>query len=121
MVHILLPDEILKEGLKQVGFDEKQQRIKQDANLERFNYHYGSLPTVLAHVWEDLQFTTNPDAWVDGTEGNLKYFFLACNLLKCYKLEAKLAATFKVSEQTDRDKGWEIVCKIQALKLEKVR
>ena len=120
MLLILSADEILKQGLTEVGFDKKWQRITRAANLERFGYFYGSLPIVLAQVWEDLQTTQNPDALVSGTESNLKYFFLACHLLKGYKLEAKLAGVFKISERTVRDKGWEFIRKIQALKLEKV-
>ena len=120
MIRSLSPDDILKEGLKLVGFGENRQSITWQTNLERFKYHHGSLPIVLAHIWEDLQLTTDLEAWVDGTDSNLKYLFLACHLLKCYKLEVKLAAMLGISECTACNKGWLFVSKIQALKLEKV-
>ncbi len=113
---ILLADEIMEKGLAQVGFALRQQRVARETNLERFKYFFGCLPTVLAHVWEDLQKTNSPLAVIKGTLKNLKYFFLACHMLKGYKLKAELAETFQISKRTVCDVGWKFVKKFRRLK-----
>ena len=45
---------------------------------------------------------------------------MAIYFLKCYSTESQLAAVFKISERTVRKWCWFYICRIQALKGEKV-
>ena len=120
-MRLLAPDKVLELGLTQVGFDCSRQKVKRSENLNRFMRFYGCLPIVLARVWGDLQtLGKRSNRLVVTKESDFIHFLLAVYLLKCYPLEAQLAATFKVSERTARDRGWDFVRRIQELKHEKV-
>ena len=60
---IYTPAEMLEEGLKALGWTETEiDRVRKETNMERFRSHFGADPDVLAHIWEDLQTTSLPEA-----------------------------------------------------------
>jgi hypothetical protein len=64
-VIILTADEILKHGLCFIGYTSKRiKKAKRRTNLGRFKGHFGSSPRVIAQIWEDLQRTNIPEAFV---------------------------------------------------------
>jgi hypothetical protein len=64
-VVVMTPDEILKCRLYLVGFTNRRiKRAKRKVNLGCFKGHFGSSPRVIAQIWEDLQRTNIPEAFV---------------------------------------------------------
>jgi hypothetical protein len=60
---VLTPDEVLKRGLKLVGFTDTQiGRVKEKKNQSRFRTHYGAHPLVYAVLLTRLQETTDENA-----------------------------------------------------------
>jgi len=89
--------------------------------LERFKSSYGSLPVVLAHIWEDLQTTTIPEAKIN--RAATKHFdrcLMAFYFLKVYPTEKREAGIFNVDEKTGRKWRWYFVEKVRALKKQKI-
>ena len=112
MVVIISPDQMLRQGLRLVGFNtERIQNVLLDANLERFRAHYGSNPIVYAVIWEDLHHSTFPDARIDD-KADLASYLMAIFFLKCYPSEVQLAGTFRVCERTVRKWCWYYAGKI---------
>lgn len=121
MVVILTADEVLQQGLMLSGFQlHRILNVTRRTNVERFKSHYGSDPVVYAQIWEDLQFTTIPEARIDTSKVFSSHFMMALCFLKCYPKEAELAGSFSFCETTVRKWQWFFVRKIQALKSEKV-
>jgi hypothetical protein len=122
---ILTDDQVMAKGLELIGFGvERQARVKKETNVRRFKDGYGSAPLVYAQIWEDLQTTTIVAAHVAGTHKYLvkafKYFMSALHFLTNYSTESQRGGRFQNCEKTCRDKGWEFVRKICALKAEKL-
>jgi hypothetical protein len=87
---IILPDKMLKIGLRLAGYKQRwKNRVKKEANIEHFKAQYGSSPAVVAAIWEDLQLTEIPEAHVHvNKDQKIKYFFLiALHHLKRYPTE----------------------------------
>ena len=110
MVVILTTNEILRKGLKLVGFDwRSQQNVSRPINVRCFNVHYGSDPILYAQIWEDLQTTACPEACIDTEKSDANYFLMAIHFLKCYP-----------TEQQQQKYAWYFASKVQALKGQKV-
>jgi hypothetical protein len=123
---ILTDDEVLAKGLDLVGYcEERQARVKKETNLVRFKDHYGSMQIVYAQLWEDLQTTNIPAVRVDGSHTKLKkgfkYFMSALHFLTIYSTESQRGGRFNACERTCRDKCWEYIQKICALKDTKIQ
>ena len=123
--HIMLiktSAEILREGLELVGFNEQRQaRVSNSTNRDRFKEHYGSSPVVCARIWDDLQTTTIPEARVDvKRDKELEYFLQAQQLLTMYTRENQRSGTFGNGVRSNRDWSWYFIKKIAALKALKV-
>jgi hypothetical protein len=118
---ILTGDEFLKLGLKIVGYKGRRiRRCKKKTNVERFVEHYGSIPTICAIIWEDLQTTEVEEARVPVEDLNVHFFLMAMHALKRYPTEGEREAIFDISKKWGRDKVWYFVEKIQALKAQKI-
>jgi hypothetical protein len=118
---ILTPKEIMKIGLKLVGF--KRQRIRRarrKTNVERFKGFFGASPAVYAEVWEDLQKTDVVEARVPPQDRNAKHFLMAMHHLKRYPTELEREAMFDISRMWGRDWCWYFIEKVQALKAQKI-
>jgi hypothetical protein len=114
-------DEILKIGLKLVGYKRRRiRRCKKDTNVDRFVEHYGAIPAIYACIWEDLQTTGVQEARVPDEDLNVQYFLMAAHHLKRYPTEGEREAIFDISKKWGRDKVWFFVEKIQALKAQKI-
>jgi hypothetical protein len=111
--------EFFQYGLSLAGFDErKQERSCAVTNLRRFHGHYGVSPETCAAVFEDLQTTETPAAWIN--KPNTSYMMMALNWIKTYKTEEQLAGRYNILEKTARKWVWAYTRAIQALKEEKV-
>ena len=118
---IYTADEIMKIGLKRVNYKRKRiKRARRKRNVRRFVGHFGVPPTVAAQVWEDLQTTTTPEAFVEAANRNIDHFLMALHHLKKYPTELEREPIFDVDEQLGRDWVWYFVEKIRALKAEKI-
>jgi hypothetical protein len=102
---IVLPDEMLKIGLRLAGYKQLQMdRAKKDTTIEWFKTQYGSTPAVVAAIWEDLQLTETPEAQhVHVKDRKIKYFLIALHLLKQYPTKYEREAKFDVSLMWGRD------------------
>ena len=121
MAIVVTVDQMLLQGLRLAGFSTKRvQNVCLNDNLRRFKSHYGSHPIVYARIWEDLQTTTYPNAFVDSKTINLVFFLMTINFFKCYPTESQLAAAFHVCERSVRKWCHFYAQKIQALKQQKV-
>ena len=93
--------------------------------MERFRSHFGADPDVLAHIWEDLQTTSLPEANINRhftarKKKELKPFFAAMHFLKRHETENERERTWKRSKNTLRRDDWFYVDKIRALKTVKI-
>jgi DDE superfamily endonuclease len=124
---VLTPDEVLKRGLKLVGFTDTQiGRVKEKKNQSRFRTHYGAHPLVYAVLLTRLQETTDENARLEFdttsrkgrllVDQTLKYLFMAIHFLSCYPTEEQAEAIFTVCDKTYRYWVWHIVEKIALLK-----
>jgi hypothetical protein len=74
----LTADEILKTGLKLVGYKKGQiGRAKKTANVDCFLWHFGSIPCVCAIIWKDLQITKVKEACVPVKHLHFEHFLMA--------------------------------------------
>ena len=94
-------------GLRLVGFEiHRILSVSRRTNVDRFKSHYGSDPVVYAQIWEDLQFTTIPEACIDTRAVSSSHFLMTMYFLKCYPNEAQLAASFSICKKTVRKWLW---------------
>jgi hypothetical protein len=118
----LTADEMLRKGLILVGWEpQRQVTVREEKKLDRFKSFYGSTPTVLAKIYEDLQTTDIVDARINARKHSCDKFLMTAYFFKIYPSEAMMAGTFKVDEKTARKWIWFFAEKIQALKKTKVR
>jgi hypothetical protein len=117
-------DQILIIGLQLMGFDEKQinrkskNKVQKQKNL--FNSNFGAGPHVVAQIWEDLQRTEINDAFLPPKERNFSHFLYTFHFMKAYPTEAQRVGKWHECDRVQRDKGWSILVKIQALKEKKI-
>lgn len=113
-VVVCTPSQILRRGLLRAGYKKKSiKKCKKSTNLEQFTNRCGASPTVLAHMWEDIQKGDDP---VPPHKLNLECYFMAIHFLKRYPEEHERAAQCGWHRDTCRDWSWCHVEKIRALK-----
>jgi hypothetical protein len=113
----LSPDDVLKLGLKFVGFNEtRQSKVGKKKNIERFRAFFGIGYAGVAVLLKDLQSSERTRVH----KLDLKYFFLALNYLKTYNTELVMSGWWDLHEDTVHQWSWFYIKKIQQLKEEKV-
>jgi hypothetical protein len=101
---ILTADEFLKIGLKLVGFKRRRiRRAKKKTNIDRFVAHYGSIPSICAIIWEDLQTTEVEEALVPAENLNVKFFLMAMHHLKRYPTSMRRTGVLFIADY------WQVV------------
>jgi hypothetical protein len=95
---IILPDEMLKIGLRLAGYKQRRMdRAKKETNIEHFKAQHKLSPAAVAAIWEDLKLTEVPEACVDVKDWKIKFFLIALHHLKRYPREAKFDAFLRWS------------------------
>ena len=121
---IKTPDELLEIGLELLGFSEKQINRKSKHRKHKlknlFSGNFGALPHVVAQIWEDLQRTQIPAAWLKPEERNLPHFLYTFHFMKAYPTETQRVGKWHECDRIQRDVCWSLLLKIQALKAEKI-
>lgn len=118
---IYTPEEILKVGLKRVNYSRRRiKRAKRRRNIERFVGHYGAPPFILAQIFEDLQTTSIPEAFLPPEDANLDHFLMAFHTLKRYPTELEREPIFDIDLSKGRDWVFFVLEKIRALKAVKI-
>jgi hypothetical protein len=105
---ILTPNEIMKMGLKLVGFNRRRiLRVwSRKTNVDRFKGFFGASPSVYAEIWEDPQKTDVFEARVPVQDRNPKCFLMAMHHLKRHPTELEREAMFDISRMWGRDWCW---------------
>jgi hypothetical protein len=120
-VVVYTPDEILRKGLRLVNYSKKRiRRAKKVRNIERFKGHYGSEPVVVAQIFEDLQRTDIPEAYLPPSDAKINLFLMAMHHLKRYPTELEREPIFDIDAMQGRDWVWFFLEKVQALKAVKI-
>ena len=105
---IFTADEILKTGLKLVGYKKCWIcRAKKRANIEHFLRHFWGIPCICASILEDLQMTAVEEAWIPAEHLNDAFFLMAMRHLKRYPTEVKQERIFDISLKWGWDKVWD--------------
>jgi hypothetical protein len=121
-VVVYTADEVLRAGLVVLKYTSKRiKRAKRKTNIERFKHHFGCPPLVAALIWEDLQTTAVPEAYLPPPKAKLQHFLMALYQLRKYPKELDRERQFDLSRNYSRDLVWFYLKKIQALKAEKIR
>jgi len=123
MSDVLTADEVRRIGLNLCGFDdERQDRVCDKKNRERFHAHYGTSPLVVAVIWEDLLTTDLEAASVDPEEDGtcIDHLFWALCFLKCYPVENVAEGSMKVCDKTFCKWVWFYIRKLCALRKLKI-
>ena len=93
------PAEIRMIGLRLVNYTPKRiRKAKTKRNNEQFVGHFGASPAIVAKIWEDLQITANPDAWLPPEERKLEWFLMGLHHLKRYPTDLEREAIFDTDE-----------------------
>jgi len=95
--------------------------VKSKTNVFRFTSHFGVSPVTAVWIYTDLQTTNIAAAKIKGGELDLKYFLMALNYIGKYPTEEDLSADFHFSHVWARNKTWEAMEKIRALKHKMIR
>ena len=118
---VYTPNEILHKGLCLINYSPKRiQRAKRDRNIKRFKGHYGVEPVVVAQIFENLQRTDIPEAYLPPSDARLDRFLMAMHHLKCYLTELEREPIFDIDAMQGRDWVWFFLEKVQALKAVKI-
>jgi len=129
VTHIVTPEDMLKEGLLTVKYDEKQlQRCCDETNQGRFKDSFGVLPATICKIYEDLQNSnaedksTNPprSMRLKGSKNNLKWFLRTIYYLRKYPTENDIERQLTVNKGWASTNIWVIIEKIQYLKFKKI-
>jgi hypothetical protein len=114
-------NEIMKQGLLLVNYTRRRiKRAKMKRNIERFKGHFGSKPSVIAQIWEDLQTVQVGEARVLPEDLHMNFFLMAMHHLKRYPTELEREPLFDIDCTKGRDWVWFFVEKIQQLKKVKI-
>ena len=110
-------------GLMLVGFGQARQKVRQNKNLSRFRTWYGSNPIVYSTLWQRLNQTTIPEAWITWHKGltfgrKTRYFFMSIHFLACYPKEEEAEGIWGRSDRTWHKWVWHIIGCISYLKPE---
>ena len=119
------PNQLMVDGLKLVGVNQKQWREK-EARIQEFNDHFGSEPKALAAMWYDLCHTNHPMSQLEEKEKTHNRFkrFMAANWwLWNYPKNATVSShTFGCCRKLMEGKEhWYWVAKIQGMKDETIK
>lgn len=123
---IYTPDEVLAFGLKLYGYDDPRLgRQTRKTNVADFKSHFGTYPSVLAQIWEDLQTTHVAAARINTATPKgmvcLETFLRAMSFLKYYPIERQRKGPEQSCQNTIRKYTWYFLERVQALKAMKVR
>ena len=84
-VVVYTADEVLRAGLVVLKYTSKGiKRAKRKTNIERFKHHFGCPPLVAALIWEDLQTTAVPEAYLPPPKAKLQHFLMAFGRLELF-------------------------------------
>jgi hypothetical protein len=119
-VVILVPDEMMWQGLMLAGFNSSRQSgARRATNLEHFKSRHGSLPVVRAQMQEDLQMTNVPEAETNAAKVDADCFLMAIQFLAHHQAEKQREGVFMICDRTAQKWGWHFAEKIQASKKQK--
>jgi hypothetical protein len=124
-IGIQTPDEIMTKGLYLEGYDrDAQNKMTRARKLDEFNSIYGSLPVVIAAIWDDLLTSDDDDIRLkanERTNAGISAFFRAHTLLYHYPTLKLLARFFEVSVALAKGEVlWNWIEKMQGLKAIKI-
>ena len=124
---IVTGNEILRIGMKLLGWSEKQlkrQSKKFDAKrIYWFIANFGASPLVVVHVWEAMQRTDVAAARIDNaTLDELSNLLFTFHFLKAHPTEGQQQNEWHmhVCDQKLSDDIWKMLLRIQALKIETI-
>ena len=101
----LTADQMLEKGLRLLGVTmEEQARRLQKTNMEDFEAHFGSNPTVISKIWS-LLHTRNNAPLTPGKHFALDYL-IALHWLRVYPTEREQKISLKIGEKTGRKWSW---------------
>lgn len=107
-------------GLRVFYKDKRIFRCQRKTNIKRFQKKFGPIPVVAVKIWEDLQTTNNPDAYVQPEALKPDFFLMALNQLRKYPTEADREGDWDLSPKTTRKWVWYYVDRLRELKYEKI-
>jgi hypothetical protein len=113
-------NEIMKQGLLLVNYTRQRIRAKMKRNIERFKGHFGSKPSVIAQIWEDLQTIQVGEDRVSPEDLHMNIFLMAMHHIKRYPTKLEREPIFDIDCTKGRDWVWFFVEKSQQLKKEKI-
>ena len=120
---ILSPTQVLENGLKFISINPT--KGSDESRVLQFHKHYGSSPTLLAAIWNDLLTTNIEGAVLTQTERSYAGFRMYCvahyYLWTYEKNSHLLASRFKIRERDCRGAPlWKWIMKFAALKEKKI-
>jgi DDE superfamily endonuclease len=110
-----------RRGLFLVGYSKKQIASSgKETNKRRFRAHFGASAVVCCQIYEDMQCTDIEQARIAGGEIDLKWFLMAMHYLRKYPKEDEWESTFDVGIRWTRDRIWDRIRKLAAMKAKKI-
>lgn len=124
-VLVLTGDEILRRGLKLLGWSEEKlarvSRNRQTKHTNLFTCDFGANPHVVAVIFFDLQTTDIAAAKIHYANMNdLENLLFALQFLKVYPTEGQRQNKWHQCDRVLRDNCWDILLRLQALKATKI-
>ena len=127
VLYLVTPSEMLRAGLKLLGFTEKQyqngRKRNHSANHDRCMSALGATPLVLCTIYEDLQKSTivgdGFEVKLTGNDIKLDFFLIYFHFLRKYPTKLDRQFIFNYSDNHTRDQVWDILQKIRCLKATK--
>lgn len=122
---ILTVDELLRHGLKLLGWTDKlldrKSKYKHEKQTHLFKCDFGACPQVVAQIFEDLQTTTIAAARIhNATMDDVSHLLYTLNFLKAYPTEGQRQNKWHISDRSLRDNSWDLLLRLQALKPTKI-
>jgi hypothetical protein len=119
--HLVTSGQMMYLGLRLLRYQSRRlKRCKTMVNYKRFKSHYGISPCTAAWIYSDMQSTEIEEARLQGSESDLKCFFMALHYLRKYPTKEDIVAIFDYCAFWARQKIWGTIKKIRALKAEKI-
>jgi hypothetical protein len=121
VTHIVTSHVMQYAGLRLVGFtNRKIRKANPSKNYRRFKSQFGVSAATASRVYADLQTTSIVEARIQGSDLQLRFFFMGVYYLRKYPTEDDLEAKFNYSNFWAREKVWGTVKRIRALTEEKI-
>lgn len=118
---IFTEDELLYLGLRLIRYKCRRiNRARKATNIKRFRKNFGGVPDAVNALWEDLQTTDDPEAFLEEKDRDIKKLLMALYQIKKYPTEEDRERIFDLSHSWSREKVWFYLEKIQALKKQKI-